>query len=149
MKITVRVRSREAQAAFKAARKEIRRDVADICEDHGRRRVLPKAKQLAPRKAAGFLIIHRSATRVRLKTNASGMNKRMVGYMNFGGAITTPITPKKKKALRLRDGTFVMSVTKPRRSPGLHFMEKAIQGELPALRRKMRRELPKRIQARI
>jgi hypothetical protein len=122
----------------------------DIAEDHGRARVLPTARRLAPSIVSQHLIVRRSTARVRLTTNARGMNRRILGYLNFGGTIRTTLKPTgRRKAIRMPDGRFVAQIRTPRSFQGLHFMEQARDQHVRELRRRYRRELPAIIQKRL
>jgi hypothetical protein len=149
MKITVRVRSEAAQRALRESRRELRSDVVDIAEEHGRRRVLPTAKRIAPSIVSPTLTIRRTKTRVTLGTTARGMKRRMVGVLNYGGTIRGEIRPKKKKALRLADGRFVAVVRGPRTIKAMAFLERSRDRELAHYRRDLERDLPRRIQRRL
>jgi hypothetical protein len=149
VRITVQVRTAEALRGLRAARREVRGDMVGIIADHGRRRVLPIARRLAPSIISDTIIIRETKTRVRLTTSARGKRRRIVGYSNFGGTISGDILPRRKKALKLRSGAVVGRVTKPRSFAGLHYLEEARDRELPALRRRLRREMPRAVQRRL
>lgn len=158
MKITIRVRSDRARRALKESRRALRSDILDIAEEHGRTKVLPTARRLAPGIVASNLIVRRTAARVRLTTNARGMQRRILGYLNFGGTIGTQIKPKggrtarssgRPGALRLPDGRFVARIRTPRAFAGMHFMEQARDRHVQELRRRYQRDLPGIIQRRI
>ena len=149
MKITVRVRSREALAALRESRRAVRGDMAAIIARHGRHKVLPAARRLSPSIVRDSLTIRPTRSGARLTTTARGVRRRTLGYLNFGGTIRKEIRPRKAKALRMKDGRFVARVKRPRTFAGLHFMEEARDRHLAALRRELQRELPRIVQRRI
>lgn len=129
--------------------RHIDRDATSVIAAYARRRILPATKRLAPRIIADTLIVREEITKVAVTTNATGIRRRIVGITNEGGTIRTPIVPKKAKALHLAGGGFAAKVTKPRKIPGSHYIDQAVDDALPDTARELERELPRIMQRRL
>lgn len=88
-----------------------------------------------------------------LGTTARGKSRAVVAVANFGGTITVPIEPRRRKALAFpgRGGgtVFAARVTTPRVIKGLHWMEAAVDRTVRPFAKQVEGDLAAIIQARI
>lgn len=124
--IRVKVDDRQVMRALRDSRSDIRRTVKRTMERSAERHILPKAKAEAPRFIAPSLVIRSSGSGARLTTRWRGKKRAIVGVLSFGGTISTPLRPRRARALKLRDGSFVMRVDGPRTIRAKRFMQKGV-----------------------
>lgn len=153
---TVRVDDARVLAALADSRSELSRDVREVMLVAARRKAVPLANAYAPRftdmdGAKGHVIANASQKGAYLtfRSGLSKMARARDAMFEFGGAIRTPLAPKKAHALLLADGTFRMTVTKPRHIKGKHYMQRATDESIPTFIRELEREIPRLIQRRI
>lgn len=137
---------------LKAGRRLLRQKVREGMHEAAQRAVLPVAKRGAPAIAAQALTTKAVSKGAYLTTIGPRKFDSITGLLNFGGNPRGFIYPKKKQALRLRGTNIVVASigavgvekgvygikyqqTQGRiraRYKGQHFLEKAIEGALPA-----------------
>lgn len=149
MRVTTRVDTRGAVDGLERIHRSSDRDVARVLTDRARRRVLPVAKRLAPGIVAASLVVREGESSAVLTTSATGMRRRIVGFTNVGGTVSTPIVPRRARALRLANGKIVARVSGPRTVAGMRYLEKAAQQGLGDLGRDVDRDLPRIMQRRL
>ena len=146
----IRVDDREVLAGLRAQRRAIRQDIKRITLDAAKREVLPVARASAAPSRLRKTIIARSTTSgAYLGTSARGTDRATIGLLNFGGTVTTPIRPRRAKALRIGPGLFRASVTGPRRYRAKGFLERSVQMRLGQFSDHVERELTRVMQARL
>jgi hypothetical protein len=120
----------------KAARRELGRHVKTGLRRAAERAVLPSARRRAVQHAgaAGAALIVRSRASSAYLTCRSARQGRIVGLLNFGGTVRTPIRPKKGQAVVV-NGQPVAQVTTPRVYHGAHFLERSVAETFPAFER--------------
>lgn len=148
MRITVKVDDDAVVAGLRAQRRAIRQDVKEMTLAAATATVLPTTKRLAPRIVRSNLIARSTTSGAYLSTKARGRERRIVGLLNFGGTVRTPIRPVKGRALKIGD-RFVASVTSPRTYRPKAFMEKSVQANLGRFSTHVERDLTRRMQSRI
>lgn len=154
VKFTVRVDDGEVRKGLRAASRMIQDDVDGVILDFAKLRIVPTARRLAPSVIADTLVaIKTPRLGPALSTTARGKIRRIVGVTNFGGGadqtVNYPIRPKRRKALRLRDGSFVAQVTGPRRAKGQHYLERSIDEHRDGVRRYSQEALTRIVERRI
>lgn len=126
IRIDAKIDADQAIDAFKAARRDISRRARSGTKRAGEQTILPRGRRgvgghtpVSPSQ----LIVKTTSTTGFL-TVAGKKQGRIVGLLNYGGTVSAPIVPKKKKAVSF-GGVVVSQVTAPRHYRGLHFLEKA------------------------
>lgn len=151
MHVRVNVEGAERTSAeFKRARKEVRSRMRTAILTAAEREVLPDARRNAPAvsgRLRGSLIVRGKYNGAYITTKMRGKRARYVGLHEFGGTVTAPITPKRRRnsnrsALRI-NGAFVGSVQAPRTYRGQRFASKAVLANGPAVLRELKTELAK------
>lgn len=139
---------------LKAGRRLLRSKVKEGMHEAAQRAVLPVAKRGAPAIAAQALTTKAAAKGAYLTTIGPRKLDSITGLLNFGGTPRGAIYPTKRQALRIRGTNIVVAAISPTtrgtkrsvvelnagyvggeiraRYKGQHFLEKAIEGALPA-----------------
>ncbi len=141
-----------ATPALRSFNKDVRRLVRDIEADVARHVVLPHAKTIAPSVVRASLATGATMRGAWLGTTARGQKRAIVGLLNWGGTVRTPIIPKKRMAVRFPVGSryiFASRIDTPRHYKGQHFMEKAVDRALPEFTRRLERDLTRELQRRL
>lgn len=150
MTFNVRVDDAAVVAGLRSQRREIRQDVKRLSLTAANETVLPTARSLAAPSRLRRSIIAKSTTNgARLSTSARGMDRRVIGLLNFGGTVTTLIRPKDAKALYLGGGIFRASVAGPRHYRPKRFLERSVEANLTRFCSKMEHDLAKVMQSRL
>lgn len=153
VRLIVRVDDDEVRAGLRKTARTIQKDADATVGDYTRRSVVPTARSLAPRIIAGTLVARTTEQDgTVLTTTARGVRLRIVGITNFGGPggkVDYPIRPRRKKALRLRDGRVVAVVTGPRAARPMSYLEKSVEKRRVGLERHTQEALTAVIQRRV
>lgn len=151
----VTVHDQELLAALRETSREMRQDVKRVMLIAAERKAVPLANAFAPSFAKGDVVAKATTANAYL-TFRNGLKKWERGrnaMMEFGGSIRTPLHPQHAKALRWIDSDgnviFRMSVKKPRKNVGKHYMQRAADESIPEFIRELEREIPRIIQNRI
>jgi len=136
------------QAGLRAARRDLARVRTKTIVGVIERRVVPTANGWSPSIVSGHMVGRATMSGGRLTTNATGRTRAIIGILNFGGTLSFPITPKRKKALSF-NGVARARVTAPRTIAGKHWMERAVLTHRGSVRMAIAIEMPRAIQAHI
>jgi hypothetical protein len=148
LNIRVRVDDKAVRDGLRASRRNIREDIKRTFDASARRHTLPVARALAPGVISATMTTKGTTSGAWLGTTARGQKRAIVALLNFGGTVSTPILPKRAKALHF-GGRFAASVRTPRHYRGKHFMEAAVRATLTPFSRDVERQLTAIIQARV
>lgn len=150
MTIAIQVDDSAVLAGLRAQRRAISQDVKRTTLSAAEATVVPSARALTAPTRAKRSIIARSTTRgAYLTTNLRGSEKATVGLLNFGGTVTTPIRPKRGRALKFGPNLFAAVITTPRRYRGKDFLGRAVEANVGRFSEHVERELTQLMQSRI
>lgn len=144
----IRIDDETVVAGLRKQRREIRQDIKELMLAAAKETVLPTTKALAPRIVRRTLTVRATTNGAYLTTTARGMDRRIVGLLNFGGVVRTEILPVKGRALKIGD-RYAARVTAPRKYRGRHFFEKSIDANIGRFSRHVERALTRRLQSRV
>lgn len=92
------------------------------------RAIVPEGNRVVPSLARGHVVAKARRSFAFIGTNLPLKRDRIVGMLEFGGVIRGAISPRRKGgALRLKDGSFVARVNKPRKIEAKHMLQGAVQ----------------------
>lgn len=130
-------------------RRQMSQDVKRLSLEAGERTTLPVARSMTKPTRAKALVTVKSTTRgAYLTTNGPRKMSRIVGLLNFGGTVTTPIVPR-GRALKIGPDTFVAHVTGPRRYKGQGFLDRAVDLTLGRFSAHFEKQLARVMQSRL
>lgn len=125
--MSAKVDASEAIQGMRRARREAGKLAKGAQREAAEEAILPEARRRAPTFARSRIAARARRTSAFLATSLPARLDRVVGLLEFGGAIRTPLRPKKRRALRLRDGSFVMAVNKPRKIEAKRLLQGAVE----------------------
>lgn len=124
----------------------IRGGVKDAAETHIVPRIRAHAAPTALRGLVRVSTTSRGGDFWMKFTNVGGRKGRILGLQNFGGNLTRPVMPRKKKALRTPFGPKAV-VRGKAHVTGKHFYERGIDAGLPSYNRDLGRMIADRLDA--
>jgi len=149
VKVTTKVESEAVVRRLQAQRRAMGQDVKRLGKNAAEARVLPTARAAAPgTRIAATLFVRSTTRRVYLSTRARGQLRRVVGLLEFGGTVRTPIVPRKAQALHF-GGRFASRVTTPRHYRARAFMRGAVHLRQGAFSAELEKELTRVMKSRI
>lgn len=148
MRFTVKVEDDELLRQLRDSRREMNATVKNALVEAARKSALPLAKRAAPRKFAPAITVKASARDAYITTQGPRLIGRIVGLLEFGGTVRTPIVPQQAKALSF-GGRFVARVDTPRRYQGKAFLQTAAHAAKPAMETYIRDHVADAIQAHV
>jgi hypothetical protein len=152
--ITGRVDDAAVRRGLAEVRRAIPQDVKKTTGAAAERITLPAVKRAAPHLVRATMTTKSTTRGAYVTTKARGKNRAIVALTNWGGTIKAPIKPRRRKALKF--GTaggghtgYAMSVTKPRRIKGTHWIDREVRLTLPRFTAHVERDLTRIIRSRI
>lgn len=131
---------------LREARKLINKRVKEGLSEAGRYAILPYVRADAagdfPKEAVAAITTKATSRRGYVTTRGSRTLDRIVGLLNFGGLITTPIYPTDAQAIKVGNTGELRAVVRGfRRYRGKHVIERAMQLAVPKMEDVMSAEI--------
>jgi hypothetical protein len=143
VQVGVHVDAAKGTEEFREARRAMNRQLRVALVRAGERAVLPTARLLAPSFIAPTLYVRaRGSSLAVITTRLRGKMARVAGLLHWGGVVTTPIRPKRAKALAWPGGSSpVAEVTAPRRYAPKLYLTRAVERRRGAINRIVEEEI--------
>lgn len=135
---------------LRAQQRELAQDLIRVTAVAARIEVLPTSIAMAkPTRLKRTLTAGSNKRGAFITSNAKGMNRRIMGLLNYGGFVTAPIFPVFARALIVAPGVYRGAVLTPRRYPAGRFLERSIELRLHAYLGRVADDMARIIQSRL
>lgn len=149
-RVGVHIDATKGTEEFKEARREFNRQLKAALKATGEEVVLPEAKRramglsVAGVSVPSTLVVRPRSNHYLLQSTLRGKKNRALGLLEFGGAVITPILPRKKNAIAWASSDHpVASVKTKRKVTGKKFLMGAVDARESQRDRVLLREMLK------